>query len=185
MRIIGGTHKGKHIPQDNRLTLRPTTDFAKEGLFNILNNRFDFEGFDVLDLFSGTGSISYEFASRGAAGIHSVEMDSRHVAFIKNTAGQMGFKQIRVIRDDAFHFLSICKVQYDIVFADPPFDLPKVTGIPEAVLGKGILKPSGILIVEHSKHNNFSESANFIECRKYGNVYFSIFKRAELTTLIV
>ena len=176
MRIIGGTHKGKHIPPDNKLTLRPTTDFAKEGLFNILHNRFDFENLDILDLFSGTGSISYEFASREASCIHSVEKDSRHVAFIRTTSGKMGFKQIRIIRDDVFHFLSVCKAKYDIIFADPPYDFSEIDRIPEAVMEKNILKPSGLLILEHSKRNDFSKFVHFTEHRKYGNVHFSFFK---------
>ncbi len=175
MRIIGGTYKGKHIPPDNKLTLRPTTDFAKEGLFNILSNRFDFEGFDVLDLFSGTGSISYEFASRGVSSIHSVEIDNRHATFIRNTSKQMGFEQIRVIRDDVFHFLSICKVQYDIIFADPPYGLTGITKIPGMIIEKNILKPEGIFVLEHSKRNDFSDHPHFLEHRKYGNVHFSFF----------
>jgi len=126
VRIICGANKGKKITPDSRLALRPTTDFAKEGLFNILSSRYDISSFDVLDLFSGTGSISYEFASRGCRAVHAVEIEPRHVAFIRNTARKQEFDQIRVIRNDAFHFLSICKVQYDIVFADPPYDMHNI-----------------------------------------------------------
>ena len=176
MRIIGGEHSGKQIVTDNKLTLRPTTDFAKEGLFNILSNRFDLETFDVLDLFSGTGSISYEFASRGCSVIHAVEMDSRHIAFIRATAGKFGFGKIRAIRDDVFHFLSICKAQYDIVFADPPYEMLHIDEIPALVFGNGILKSDGILILEHSKRNDFTEHERLTDHRRYGNVHFSFFK---------
>ena len=173
MRIIGGSHKGKEIAADNKLKLRPTTDFAKEGLFNILSNRCDLELFEVLDLFAGTGSISYEFVSRGCKTVHSVEIDARHVAYIRNTAKKFGFDNMRVIRNDAFKFLNICKMQYDIVFADPPYEMQNIEKIPQLVFERGILKKNGILIVEHSKRNDFSLFENFLENRRYGNVCFS------------
>ena len=176
MRIIGGTHKGKQIIANNRLILRPTTDFAKEGLFNVLSNRYDLSTFDVLDLFSGTGSISYEFASRGCRNIHSVEMEPRHVSFIRTTVGKLGFHQIRAVRDDVFHFLTICKTQYDIVFADPPYDMSRIEEIPELVFRQNILKPDGILIVEHSAQIDFTEHEPFFDHRRYGHVHFSFFK---------
>ena len=177
MRIICGAYKGKTIVRDNRLTVRPTTDFAKEGLFNILSNRFDMSLFDVLDLFSGSGSISYEFASRGCGEIHAVEIDPRHVAFIRATAAKLGIRQMRVIRDDVFHFLSICKARYNIVFADPPYDFPRINEIPDLVFGYDLLKPDGILILEHSKRNSFTGHDYLFDHRKYGNVHFSFFRR--------
>ena len=177
MRIIGGANKGKHIIPDNKLILRPTTDFAKEGLFNILSNRYDVSTFDVLDLFSGTGSISYEFASRGCQTVHAIEMDPRHASFIRTTAAKLGFSQIRVVRDDAFHFLSICKVQYDIVFADPPYEMSHITTLPGMVLDQNILKPGGIFILEHSKRTDFTEHEYLLDQRHYGNVYFSFFRQ--------
>ena len=175
MRIIGGTYRGKQIATGNKLTLRPTTDFAKEGLFDILANRYDLTSFDVLDLFSGTGSISYEFASRECRTVLSVEMDHRHVAFIRSTAGKLGLSAMRVIRDDAFHFLTICKARYDIIFADPPYEMARITEIPDAVFDRDVLNPGGILIVEHSKQTDFSGHKYFLELRKYGNVRFSFF----------
>ena len=177
MRIIGGAYKGRIIVADKRLTLRPTTDFAKEGLFNILSNRFDLTSFEVLDLFSGSGSISYEFASRGCPAVHAVEIDPRHAAYIRATAGKFGFRQIRVIRDDAFHFLSICKQQYDIIFADPPYDMSHVEEIPDLILEKELLKPDGILILEHSGRTDFTGHEHIQDHRRYGNVHFSFFKR--------
>ena len=177
MRIICGVHKGKSIVADQKLTVRPTTDFAKEGLFNILSNRFDISTLNVLDLFSGSGSISYEFASRGCPEIHAVEIVPNHVAFIRNTARKLGFGQIRVIRDDAFHFLSICKVQYHIIFADPPYDVLNIIEIPDLVFKYDLLKPDGIVILEHSKKNDFTGHEFFIDHRCYSNVHFSFFKR--------
>lgn len=177
MRIIGGVFKGKPIATDQKLTVRPTTDFAKEGLFNILSNRYDISSFDVLDLFSGSGSISYEFASRGCREIHAVEIDPRHVAYIRTTAGKLGIQQMRVIRDDAFHFLSICKAQYDLVFADPPYDMPYIHEIPDLIFGYELLKPDAIIILEHSRRNDFTGHECFVDHRNYGNVHFSFFKR--------
>jgi 16S rRNA (guanine(966)-N(2))-methyltransferase RsmD len=174
MRIIGGIYKGRQIPADHRLALRPTTDFAKEGMFNILSNRYDFEGIDVLDLFSGTGSISYEFVSRGA-NVHSVEMAPRHAMYIRNTAKQLGLTKMRVIRDDVFHFLGICKGNYDIIFADPPYEMEKIAEIPDALLNRNLLKPNGIFVMEHSRRTDFSAHPHLIECRHYGNVHFSFF----------
>ena len=177
MRIIGGECKGKHIVPDNRLILRPTTDFAKEGLFNILSNRYELSSFDVLDLFSGTGSISYEFASRGCMNIHAVEIEPRHAAYIRNTAAKYGFNQLRVIRDDIFHFLSICMQKYDIIFADPPYDMPRIEELPGLILGKDIFKPGGLFILEHSKKNDFTKNEHLVDHRYYGNVHFSFFRR--------
>ena len=177
MRIIGGEHSGKQITAGNNLTLRPTTDFAKEGLFNILGNRYDLSTFDVLDLFSGTGSISYEFASRGCPTVHAVEMLPRHVTFIRATAAKLGLNQIRVIRNDAFHFITICKTKYDIIFADPPYEITNIEKIPTQIFQHEILKPEGILIVEHSKRNDFTGHEHLIDNRRYGNVHFSFFKK--------
>ena len=133
--------------------------------------------FDVLDLFSGTGSISYEFASRGCHELHAVEIEPRHVAFIRATASQLGFRQMRVIRDDVFHFLSICKAQYDIVFADPPYEMPDIGKIPDTVMNRNILKPDGILILEHSQRSDFARHEHLADHRNYGNVHFSFFRR--------
>ncbi len=176
MRIISGTYKGKQIYSSGKMLLRPTTDFAKEGLFNVLVNKVDFEELDVLDLFSGTGSISYEFASRGSRNIHSVEIENKHVTFIRDIAKQLNFQQMKVIREDVFHFLTICKAKYDIVFADPPYDMTGIEKLPGLVFSRGILNPEGIFILEHSKLFDFSSYPNFSVCRHYGNVHFSFFE---------
>jgi len=135
--------------------------------------------FEVLDLFSGSGSISYEFASRGCREIHAVEIDPRHVAYIRTTAGKLGLRQMRVIRDDAFHFISICKKQYDIIFADPPYELPQINEIPDRIIRHDLLKPDGILILEHSKKDDFTGHEFFLDHRYYGNVHFSFFRREQ------
>jgi len=176
VRIIGGEHKGKTIAAARNLSARPTTDFAKEGLFNILANRCEMQSTEVLDLFSGLGSIAFEFASRGCPTVHAVEIEPRNAAFIRAAAGKLGFRQMRVIRQDAFHFLSICKAKYDIVFADPPYDMTRIEEIPGAVFDSGALKPDGMLILEHSKRNDFAGHERLLEHRNYGNVHFSFFK---------
>lgn len=179
MRIIGGHYKGKQIVANHKLTLRPTTDFAKEGLFNILSNQYDFDDLDVLDLFSGTGSISYEFASRGCRNVHSVEINPLHATFIRNTVKSLNLSHIRVIREDAFHFINICKARYDFIFADPPYDMPKIAEIPGLVIDRRLLKPGGIMILEHSKNMDFRDHKNFTGQRKYGHVHFSFFTPPE------
>jgi 16S rRNA (guanine966-N2)-methyltransferase len=180
LRIISGKYKGKTIVPDRNFSARPTTDFAKEGLFNVLVNYFDFEQVKVLDLFSGTGSISYEFASRGALGVDLVELDPKHFAFIRKTALDLGFKQIHPIRSSVLQFLRSCHTQYHIIFADPPFDLHNISDIPDAVLSQNILLPEGWLIVEHSRKTDFSKHPCFFDFRHYGSVCFSFFRQATI-----
>jgi 16S rRNA (guanine966-N2)-methyltransferase len=160
---------------------RPTTDFAREGLFNILNNRVDFEISDVLDLFSGTGSMSYEFASRGAASVHLVESDQRHISGIQKIIRDLGIENIRAIRVDVRAYLKTCKVKYDIVFADPPYDLKWLKEIPDLVAQSGILKEDGFFVLEHPKALNFGGHKLFFEHRNYGGVNFSFFRAIKPT----
>jgi len=176
VRIISGTHKGRRISPDKSFKARPTTDFAKENLFNVLNNTIYFEDLVVLDLCGGTGGISYEFASRGAKAVTCVEMNFKHVSFIRKTSEELGFDQIKVFRADIFKFLKTCKNKFDLIFADPPYDMPKVDEIPDTVLSKNLINEDGMLIVEHSSSINFSEHPNFEEKRTYGSVNFSFFK---------
>ena len=149
MRIIGGRLKGKTILPPQGYKARPTTDFAKEGLFNILNNEYELEGLQVLDLFGGTGAISYEFASRGASMVYCVEMLPLHANFIKSQAAKFGMKNLTVVRHNVFEFLEICHEKFDIVFADPPYALEDLATIPDKVFAKGILHPGAYLILEH------------------------------------
>lgn len=175
MRIIGGKNRKRNITPPSRLKLRPTTDFAKESLFNILANHFDFEGLEVLDLFSGSGAISYEFCSRGAARAVSVEMNAANQRFIEGVARELEYDQMRSIKADVFSYLRTVKDSFDIVFADPPYDMRGVDKLPDLILGKPLLKPEGQLIIEHSKDHDFSTHPNFLEVRHYGSVFFSFF----------
>ncbi len=176
MRIIGGKYKGRRIIPPPGFKARPTTDFAREGLFNILNNRIDFETVKVLDLFSGTGSISYEFASRGAASIHLVEIDIRHIAGIRRIIKDMGFENIKPVHIDVRSYLKTCTVKYDVVFADPPYDLSWLKELPDNVMNSGIIKNNGFFILEHPRGLNFNNHRLFFEHRNYGGVNFSFFR---------
>ena len=177
MRIISGIHRGRVIQPPKNLRARPTTDFAKENLFNVLNSHLEIEGLDVLDLFSGTGSISYEFASRGAASVVSVEINAVHHQYIRNTAKSFGFTNIHPVKANAFLYLKSCAKQFDIIFADPPYDIEGSETIPAAVFDRNPLREGGWLILEHSKNLDVSRYPGFAESRSYGSVHFSIFKR--------
>lgn len=176
MRIISGTHKGRKIDPPSNLPVRPTTDYAKTGLFNILNNYFDFANLSILDLFSGTGNISFEFASRGVKEITSVDASSRCIQFIKETSEKLQFENIKTIRRDIFEFLESCENSFDIIFADPPYDMKGIENIPELIFEKKLLNENGWFILEHSGKINFSEYPNFFDKRLYGDVNFSFFK---------
>jgi 16S rRNA (guanine966-N2)-methyltransferase len=175
LRIIGGKYKGRRIVPPSGFKARPTTDFAREGLFNILNNRIDFEETSVLDLFAGTGSISYEFASRGAREVHLVEIDLKHISGIRRIIKDLGFTNIKTIHIDVRAYLKTCTAKYDIVFADPPYDLPWLEKIPDMVTGSGVLKYNGFLILEHPRRMSFGSHSLFFEHRNYGGVNFSFF----------
>ena len=176
MRIISGKYKGRRIEPGSSVRARPTTDFARESLFNILGNRVDFNLLSVLDLFAGTGSISYEFASRGAAEVHLVERDMKHIASIKRIIYDMDIGNIKVIHIDVRAFLKTCSHKYDIVFADPPYDLPWLKELPDLVTGAELLKEGGFFILEHPGKISFTSHKLFFEHRKYGSVNFSFFK---------
>jgi 16S rRNA (guanine(966)-N(2))-methyltransferase RsmD len=175
MRIIGGKYKGRIFHPGKKFTARPTTDIAKEALFNILANHHDLSEMKVLDLFSGTGSIGYEFISRGAMEVTFVEKNTKHVRFINEVIQKLEFTNARVFRDDVFRFLKNPREKYDIVFADPPFDLPYLNEIPEAIFNSEVLTGNGLLILEHPKSFNFSGNSHFKQLRAYGKVNFSFF----------
>ena len=177
MRIIGGDLKGKPILPPVNYAARPTTDFAKEGLFNTLVNEFDFSAISMLDLFSGTGSISYEAASRGCNDIVSVEMNPANAQFIKRTATSLGLKSIQVVHHNVFDFLGICSKQFDLVFADPPYAINQLDSIPEKVFAADALKQGGMFVLEHPGAFSFINNPYFVKERKYGNVHFSYFKK--------
>ena len=175
MRIIGGKLKGKSIDPPKGYKARPTTDFAKEGLFNILDNEYEFADLCVLDLFGGTGSIGMEFASRGASIVHCVEMAPENAAFIRRTASSLGLGNFTVVHHNVFDFLEICTQKYDIIFADPPYALVGLDTLPDKVLSRGILHPGCYFILEHPSEYSFASHPCFVKERKYGNVHFSFF----------
>ena len=176
MRIITGMYKGRRFDIPRTFKARPTTDFAKENIFNVLTGYMDFEDARALDLFSGTGSISLEFLSRGCSQVVSVEKDREHHAFIKQCVSRLGTDRSIVIRGDVFKFLSTCHQKFDIIFADPPYALPQLHELPDLVLGKELLLEDGLFVLEHGKQDDFSSHPRFIEHRTYGSVNFSIFK---------
>ena len=176
MRIIGGEFKGRRIEPPAGFKARPTTDFARESLLNILDNRYNFAALSLLDLFAGTGAISYEFASRGCRDIDLVEPDRRYCQFISRSFRTLAIDTARIHRIDVRDWLKICHKQYDIVFADPPYELEGIDTIPDLVFDKGIIKDDGWLILEHSKNYNFETHPRFVQERHYGSVHFSFFK---------
>lgn len=183
MRIIGGEFKSRIFKPAKNFKARPTTDFARENLFNILNNRYDFENKKVLDLFGGTGSITFEFASRGCENVTCVELDRFHYQFICSVIEKLGIKKsVRAINTDVFKFIARSIENYDMIFADPPYELPRIAEIPDLILNGNLLHPEGILILEHGKTNDFSDHPLFQELRKYGSVHFSFFSRLAVGT---
>lgn len=155
--------------------MRPTTDMAKEALFNILNNHFDFQAIKVLDLFSGTGSIAFDFASRGALEVVAVDNNLRCIDHIKNTIEVLKFEHMVAVRADAFSFLNSCRSEFDIVFADPPYEMMEVKNIPDLVFKNKLLVKDGWLVLEHPSQIIFENHPNFKNKRKYGRVHFSFF----------
>jgi 16S rRNA (guanine(966)-N(2))-methyltransferase RsmD len=179
MRIISGKYKGRRIFPPKNLPVRPTTDMSKEALFNILNNYFNFEGLKVLDLFSGTGNISFEFASRGSSQITSVDGDFGCIKFIKQIAAEYDFN-IAATKSDVFSFLEKNKIAYDIIFADPPYGLDQKTfeKVVTLVFEKGLLEEEGMLIIEHSKYTKLEHLPHFSFQKSYGGSFFSFFEIA-------
>ena len=177
MRIISGQYKGRRITAPKKLPVRPTTDMAKEALFNILNNRYYFDEISVLDLFAGTGNISYEFASRGTEQITSVDKDFGCTKFISQTSEEFEFN-IQAIKADVFKYLEKNKQKHTIIFADPPYDfgLDAFSKIPELVFQNQLLEDDGLLIVEHSKHTDLSNLTNYSYSKSYGGNMFSFFE---------
>ncbi len=175
MRVVGGKYRGKRLHPPAKLRARPTTDFAKEGLFNVLQHSIELEGIEVLDLFAGTGSISLEFLSRGAANVVSVDADKRAVLYMQKLAQEVQDDAWQAIRADAFGFLNTYAPKKDIIFADPPFNLLKHQKLVNRVMEKELLKTGGSLIIEHPKEVDLQEEIGYQRTRKYGNLNFSFF----------
>ena len=201
MRIITGKYKGRHFDIPRTFKARPTTDFAKENIFNVLAGYLDFEGTEALDLFSGTGSITLELLSRGCSRVVSVELDRDHHRFIQDCFTKLGWKveggrwkentsstdsatdgilpppsTLHLQRGDVFRYIKSCKQQYDFIFADPPYALKELPTIPGLIFERELLKDNGIFVFEHGKDNDFSDDPHFVEHRGYGSVNFSIFR---------
>ncbi|MBA4411253.1 MAG: 16S rRNA (guanine(966)-N(2))-methyltransferase RsmD [Odoribacter sp.] len=175
MRIVGGKYRGRIFDPGKKFKARPTTDMAKESLFNVLQNSVDFEAIRALDLFSGTGSISYELASRGCTDVTAVEINPAHIQFIKEVIEKLGEKHIRVVKSNVFVFTKRINEQFDLIFADPPYDHPKFTEVADLIFRNNLLKPGGLFILEHSGQFDYSGHPNFKELRRYGSVHFSMF----------
>ena len=176
MRIIGGTLKGNTINPPYGYSARPTTDYAKEALFNVIDNNWEFEDLKVLDLFGGTGSIAFEFGSRGVGRVWSVEMNRDNAQFIRSEAMRLGLGNVTAVHENVFDFLGICHEKFDIVFADPPYALAGLEGIPDKIFEKDLLHPDSYLILEHGGEHSFKEHPHFYKERSYGRVHFTFFK---------
>ena len=176
MRIITGKYKGRRFDIPRTFKARPTTDFAKENIFNVLMGYIDFEDATALDLFSGTGSISLELVSRGCKKVVSVEADRDHARFISQCVEKLGDHSDMLIRGDVFKFIKSCRQKFDFIFADPPYALEQLPQIPDMVLESGILAEDGIFVFEHGHKHDFSSHPRFLEHRAYGSVNFTLFR---------
>jgi len=181
MRIISGTLGGRRIhPPTNMPYTRPTTDIAKEGLFNILQNRIDFDGIKILDLFGGTGCISYELASRGATDLTIVEKDNAMFTFIKKNITDLKIENAKLLKMDVFSYLNTCNEQFDFIFAGPPYALGPIDEIPKIIVEKNLIAADGFFVLEHTPRNNYEKFAGFSFVRNYGTTLFSFFVSASL-----
>ena len=180
MRIISGSLGGRRInPPSNMPYTRPTTDIAKEGLFNILQNNLDFEELKTLDLFGGTGSISYELASRGVPDLTIVEKDNQMFSFIKKTAADLKLENFKLVKSDVFKFMESCREKYDLIFAGPPYALTTIDDLPKVVFEKELLKEGGWFILEHTPRNDYKSFPHYLREKNYGTTIFSIFEKEE------
>lgn len=176
MRVITGKYKGRHFDVPRTFKARPTTDFAKENLFNVLMGYIDFEGASALDLFAGTGSITLELLSRGCSRVVSVEKDPLHYRFITSFLEKLGDEAAVPVKGDVFKFLASIHEQFDFIFADPPYTLPNIADLPDLVLERDLLSPEGVFVLEHGKANDFKDHPHLIDHRSYGSVNFSFFQ---------
>jgi len=181
MRVISGALGGRKFYPPHNLPTRPTTDFAKTGLFNILNNNFDFGEISVLDLFSGTGNISYELASRGVKDLTIVEKDATMYEFIKKTAKELKIENLKTIKMDVFKFMGQCQDKFDFIFAGPPYALTNIDDLPKLVFEKQLLNPGGWFVLEHTPRNSYKAFPYYKNERNYGTTVFSIFVKERST----
>jgi 16S rRNA (guanine(966)-N(2))-methyltransferase RsmD len=175
MRIISGIHGGRKFHPPTNMPARPTTDIAKEGLFNIIQNNLDIESLVTLDIFGGTGSISYELASRGCTDLTLVEQDHNTIQFIKKTVDELKFENFKVLKMDVFTYIKNCTTSFDFIFAGPPYALKNIDDIPKLIFEKNMLNLEGWFILEHTPRNNYEQHPNFNRSKSYGTTIFSIF----------
>lgn len=175
MRIIRGKYGRRRFDVPKNITARPTTDFARENIFNVIENYVDLDGHDALDLFAGTGAVSFEFLSRGCRTVTAVEKAATQQRFIQKVADELGDKNLLLVRGDALRYIASAPRAYDVVWADPPYDMPGFADIPGLILGSALVKPGTLVIIEHNKSHDFSSLPGFREHRSYGSVNFSIF----------
>lgn len=176
MRIIRGKYGRRRFDVPHNITARPTTDFARENIFNVIENLMDLEDKTALDLFAGTGAVSYELLSRGCSNVVAVEKASTQLNFIHKVKGLLGDDNLKIVRADVFKFISTCKDKFDFIFADPPYNLPRFGEIPSLVIGSGLYRENALFVIEHSSKYDFSSLPHFLEHRAYGSVNFSIFR---------
>lgn len=179
MRVVAGKYRGRHFDVPRSFKARPTTDFAKENLFNVLRSYIDFEGDTpyALDLFAGTGSITLELLSRGCVHVTAVELDVQHISFIRSFVRALKAEnEVTILRADVLRFLRKAPGNYDFIFADPPYALPELTQLPDLIFNTPLLKPSGLFVLEHGRAQDFSSHPHFVDHRAYGSVNFSFFQ---------
>lgn len=180
MRVISGIYKGRRFDIPSTFKARPTTDFAKENLFNVLTGYIDFdENVTALDLFAGTGSISLELLSRGCGRVISVERDMQHYAFIRKVMAEIKADEWFPVKGDVFRYIGKCRETFDFIFADPPYALKELESIPSKIFEYKLLKPNGLFVLEHGKDRTFDTDLHFVEHRSYGSVNFSFFREVE------
>lgn len=180
MRIIRGKFGRRRFDVPTNITARPTTDFARENIFNVIENLIDIEDIRALDLFAGTGAITFELLSRGAASVTAVEKAATQFRFIERTAKMLGEENLRIVRGDVFKYLDACPAEsFDFVFADPPYDMADFDRVAQTVVERRIVRPGGLFIIEHSRARNYSDLPGFHSHRAYGSVNFSLFLMPE------
>jgi len=176
MRIIAGKYGRRRFDVPSNITARPTTDMARENLFNVLGNFVDFDGLRALDLFAGTGAVSFELLSRGCASVTAVEKAKVQADFIRRVAQQLGDENLTLIRGDVFRFIASARGAYDFIFADPPYDMPRFAEVPSLVLESPLVSEGSVFVMEHPREHDFSSLRGFSERRVYGKVNFSLFR---------
>lgn len=178
MRIIGGSLRGRTLSLPQGFTARPTTDYAREALMDVIDSAYEFDGLKVLDLFGGSGAVSFEFCSRGVGHVWCVEMNPQYASAISSQASRLGIRNLSVVRHNVFEFLPLCTQKFDLIFADPPYALSSLETLPDRIFERDILNPDCWFVLEHGDEHSFREHPYFLKEKRYGRVHFSFFERA-------